>query len=292
MHVLITGGGGFLARHVTRALRAVHHDVTVVSRRPGELAGRAIGWDEVPAAMPAVDAIVNLAGASLTHRRWRDARKRELLDSRLESTRLLLEAVAATRRRPTVLVNGSAAAIYGPRGDVAADETTPPGAGFVAEVYRRWEDAAARGRGLGLRVVPVRFGTVLGEDGGVLPRMRRLYRAGLGGRLGAGTQWMSWIHRDDAVAIVLRALSDATWDGPVNAVAATPVRQRDFATALAAALRRPAVLRVPAVVLRAVLGEMATILLTGQRAVPAALVRAGWAYRHPELPAALAASLR
>jgi len=291
MRTLVTGGQGLLARHVAAALRGQGHAVTIVSRRPAEVRGRAVDWAGVRDAMSEVDAVVNLAGASLTHRRWHAERKHEILESRVDCTNRLVAAIAAARPRPTVLVNASATAVYGPRADAPLDETTSPGDGFVAEVYRRWEAAAVGARALGVRVVLLRFGVVLASDGGVLPRLLPLYRAGLGGPLGRGTQWMSWIHRDDAVALVLAALVDAGWEGPLNAVTPSAVRQRDFARTLARAVHRPAVVRVPGLALRVALGEMATLLLGGQRAVPAALTAAGYSFRYPDLETALAESV-
>jgi len=291
MRVLVTGGQGFLARHVAAVLRARGDDVTTVSRRPAEVPGAAIDWSGVPGVMSAVDAVVSLAGASLTHRRWRPARKREIVESRVESNARLVEAIAGVRSRPAVLVSASAAAIYGPRGEAPLDETTPAGEGFVADVYRRTEAAALRAEALGVRVVLPRFGVVLGPDGGVLPRMLPLFRAGLGGPLGRGTQWMSWIHLDDAVAFVVAALTDTRWRGPVNVVTPRPVRQREFALALGRIVHRPARLRVPGVALRVALGEMATLLLAGQRATPAALTAAEHPLRHPSLDGALSESV-
>jgi uncharacterized protein (TIGR01777 family) len=291
MRVLLTGGTGFIGDPVARALRAAGHDVTIVSRHPGHVPAKAIAWDGVRDAMRETDAVVNLAGESIAGGRWTDARKRAILDSRLDATRTLVDAIAAAPARPAVLVNASAIGFYGPRRDEELDESAPAGEGFLADVCRRWEAEALRAQPLGVRVVALRLGVVLGPDGGALASMLLPFRAGLGGPLGSGKQWMSWIHRDDVVGLVLAALAIDASAGPVNATAPVPVRNRDFTAALAKAVHRPAFFRVPAIALRLVLGEMADMLLTGQRVVPTAARAAGYVFRHDELASALAASL-
>jgi uncharacterized protein (TIGR01777 family) len=290
MRVLLAGGTGFVGRPMARALGKAGHNVIIVSRQPGRVPAKAIPWDEVRAAMPEIDAIVNLAGESIASGRWTPARKAAILTSRLDATRAIVEAIAAASPRPQVLVNASAVGFYGARGDEPLDESAEAGSGFLAYVCERWEAEALRARELGPRVVVLRLGVVLGPDGGALGRMVIPFRAGLGGPLGSGKQWMSWIHRDDVVGLVLAALGETAYAGPMNATAPTPVRNRDFARALARAVHRPAFFRVPGLVLRLALGEMASMLLTGQRAIPAA-ARAGYGFRYPELTDALAASL-
>jgi uncharacterized protein (TIGR01777 family) len=291
MRVLLTGGTGFIGDPVARALRAAGHDVTIVSRHPGYVTGKAIPWDGVRAAMRETEAVVNLAGESLADARWTAARKRAIVDSRIESTRALVDAIAAASPRPTVLVSASAVGFYGPRRDEELDETAAPGEGFLAEVCRRWEEEAFRARDLDVRVVALRLGVVLGPGGGALGKMLLPFRAALGGPLGNGKQWMSWIHRADVVGLVLAALTGPAYAGPVNATAPAPVRNRDFTAALAKTVHRPAFLRVPSIGLRLVLGEMADMLLTGQRVVPAAARAAGYEFRYPEIYGALAAAI-
>ncbi len=291
MRVLLTGGTGFIGGPVAHALRAAGHDVTIVSRQPGRVPAKAIAWDGVRAAMRDTDAVVNLAGESLADGRWTAARKRAILDSRIEATRAIVDAMAEAPTRPAALVNASAVGFYGPHGDDELDETAPAGEGFLAEVCRRWETEAFRVRTLDVRVVALRVGVVLGPGGGALAKMLLPFRAGLGGRLGSGRQWMSWVHRSDVVGLVLAALASDAYAGAVNATSPAPVRNRDFTVALAKALHRPAFLGVPGIALRLALGEMADMLLTGQRVVPAAARAAGYEFRHPNLASALAVSV-
>jgi len=199
--------------------------------------------------------------------------------------------MAESPARPKVLVNASATGFYGAHGDEVLDETAPAGEGFLADVCRAWEAEAFRAQELDVRVVALRIGIVLGPNGGALAKMLTPFRAAVGGRIGSGKQWMSWIHRNDVVGLVLAALDGAAYAGPVNATAPTPVRNRDFTAALAAAVHRPAVIPVPGLALRLALGAMAEMLLTGQRVVPAVATEAGYAFTYPELGPAIAASL-
>jgi len=288
MRVLLTGGTGFIGDPVARALRAAGHDVTIVSRHPGHVPAKAIAWDGVRDAMPETDAVVNLAGESIAEGRWTPERKARIVASRIDATRVVVEAIRTAAKRPHVLVNASAIGFYGPRGDEELDETAPAGEGFLADVCRRWEAEAFRARDLDVRVVALRLGVVLGRGGGALGKMLIPFRACLGGRIGSGKQWMSWIHRADVVGLVLAAIGNDAYAGPVNATAPAPVRNRDFTAALARAVHRPAVLPVPGIALRLALGEMATMLLSGQRVVPAAATAAGFQFAYPELAPALA----
>jgi uncharacterized protein (TIGR01777 family) len=287
MRVLVTGGTGLVGRPACDALRAAGHAVTIVSREPGRVPARAIGWDGLRAAMPESDAIVNLAGESVAGGRWTAARKAAIRSSRVEATRALVDAAAAASPRPKVLVNASAVGYYGPHGDEALDETAAAGTDFLARVCVEWEAEARRAEVLGLRVVVLRLGVVLAPDGGALSAMLLPFRAGLGGPIGGGRQWMSWVHRDDIVGLLRAAVGNAEYTGPVNATSPNPVTNRDFARALGRVLHRPAALPVPGIGLRLLMGEMATMLLTGQRALPKAAERLGYAWQQPELPAAL-----
>ena len=291
MRVLLTGGTGFIGGAVARALRGASHDVTIVSRQPGYVPAKAISWDGVRAAMHETDAVVNLAGEGIADGRWTAARRHEIVASRVDATRPIVGAIAESPARPKVLVNASAIGFYGAHGDEILDETAPPGEGFLADVCRTWETEAFRAQALDVRVAALRIGIVLGPNGGALAKMLTPFRAAVGGRLGSGKQWMSWIHRDDVVGLVLAALDGPAYAGPVNATAPTSVRNRDFTAALAAAVHRPAVVRVPGLALRLVLCEMADMLLTGQRVVPAVATEAGYAFKYPELGPAIAASL-
>jgi len=291
VRVLLTGGTGFIGRALADALAAAGHTVTLVTRDPGRARGAAVGWDEVPAAVAAADAVVNLAGEPLAAGRWTDARKAEIRGSRVDATRRLVAAVAAAPSRPSVLVSASAVGYYGPHGDEPLDETAAPGEGFLAEVCRAWEAEAAPAEALGLRVVRLRFGLVLGRDGGALARMLPPFRAFVGGALGSGAQWMSWIHRDDVVGLVLEALAKEAYRGPVNATAPHPVTNAEFTRVLGRILARPTLVRVPAAVLRLALGETADMLLTGQRVLPAVAERLGYRWRYADLVPALRASV-
>jgi uncharacterized protein (TIGR01777 family) len=291
MRVLLTGGTGFIGGAVAHALRSAGHDVTIVSRHPGYVPAKSIAWDGVGAAMAETDAVVNLAGESLAAGRWTPARKTSIVASRVDATRAIVQAIAASPRRPAVLVNASAVGFYGARGDEALDESAAPGNDFLASVCRRWEAAAWEAKAYDVRVAALRFGVVVGPGGGALAKMLIPFRLCLGGPIGGGRQWMSWIHRDDAVGLVLAALERDAYAGPVNATAPAPVRNRDFAKALGQVLHRPAVLPTPGFALRLALGEMADMLLTGQRVVPAGATTAGYAFKHPSLAGALAAAI-
>jgi hypothetical protein len=288
MHVLVTGATGLVGRPLLRALAAAGHAVTVVSRTPGRAPVRAIGWDSVAGIMPEVDAVVNLAGEPVADGRWTAARKHAIRASRVEGTRAIVQAMRTASRRPSVLINASATGFYGPCGDEVVDETTPAGGDYLAGVCRAWEAEAVAAEGLDVRVVRLRIGIVLSANGGALGRMLLPFRACLGGPMGSGKQWMPWIHVDDVCGLVVAAVAGADWRGAVNGTAPNPVRNREFATMLGHAVHRPAVLPLPGFVVGLAFGEMATILLNGQRAVPAAAQAFGYAFKHPDLPGALA----
>jgi len=291
MRVLVTGGTGFLGRPMRRALEAGGHSVTVVSREPGRVPARSVGWGELERVMSETDAVMNLAGESIADGRWTAARKRAIRDSRVESTRALVAAMRTASPRPRVLVNASAIGFYGDTGDDEVDESTPAGTGFLADLCRAWEAEAIKAEPLDVRVVRARLGVVLGPGGGALEKMLLPFRAFVGGPLGSGRQWMSWVQRDDVIQLVRTAMENEALSGPLNVTAPAPVRNADFARALGRVLGRPAVLPAPAFALRLALGEMATMLLTGQRVLPAAALAAGYAFRHPELDGALRASI-
>ena len=288
----MTGGTGFIGAAVCQALAGAGHTVTVVTRDPQRTGGAAIGWEGVSAAVRETDALVNLAGEPLGSGRW-DARQKQLIrDSRVRVTRTLVGAVAAGEPRPKVLVNASAIGYYGPRADEVLDESAGPGTGFLADVCRAWEEAALAAEDLGLRVVRLRLGVVLAADGGALARMLPPFRAFLGGPIGSGRQWMSWIHRDDVTGLVADTLANESYHGAVNATAPQPVTNRDFARMLGRVLARPAWLPTPAFALRLMVGEMADLLLSGQRVLPGVADRLGYRWRFTELGGALQASIQ
>lgn len=290
--VVIAGGSGLIGTALTAALRSRGTEVTCLARPPIDPGQTA--WDPStgyldPEALEDADAVVNLAGRSLAAGRWSAQARAEILGSRVRSTRLLVDTMAKVAARPGVLVSASAIGYYGDRGDEILDETASPGDGFLADVTRAWEVEASRATSLGIRVVYARFGLILARRGGALGPLLPLFRLGLGGPLGSGRQWWSWIHIEDVVEAVLAALESPDLAGPLNLVGPAPVRNRDFARALAAALRRPAVLPAPAFALRLVLGAMADeMVLSSQRVIPGRLQAAGFAFRWPALAPALA----
>jgi len=296
MRIAITGSSGFVGTAVVADLLRAGHDVVRLVRSPRSTTGTA-AWDprtgEVDrTALGAIDAVVHLAGENIASGRWSTARKRAIVDSRGPVTERLCRSLAALPHPPRVLVAASATGVYGDRGDEELDERSPRGTGFLADTAQAWEDGTAPARAAGIRVVNVRFGVVLDPRGGALQKMLPPFRFGLGGRLGSGRQWTSWITLTDAARIVRFALDRDDLAGPVLAVAPEPVTNAQFTKALAAALRRPAILPVPAFVLRLLLGEMAdALLLSSTRARPRRLLDAGFRFDQGDLGAALAAML-
>lgn len=297
MQIAITGATGLIGTALSRSLQADGHEVVPVVRRPVSDGERAVRWDPATAtidgpALEGVDAVVHLAGAGIGDRRWDDAYRREILDSRVRGTELLVGALARLERRPSVLVSGSAIGFYGDTGDAVVDESAPPGDDFLAEVCAQWEAAADDAVSAGIRVAKLRTGIVLDRTGGALKKMLPLFRLGAGGRMGDGRQWWSWITIDDEVAAI-RWLLDHDISGPVNAVAPSPVTNRDFTSALAHAVHRPAIFPVPAFGPRLLLGrDLADALLfTSQRVVPRVLTDSGFVFAQPTIDDALAAVL-
>ena len=297
MRVLMTGATGFVGRSlVARLLRDGHEIVAWVrdaERARGQLSPevRVVQagdtGDELVAAASAADAAVNLAGENLFAHRWTASRKREIEESRVDLTTRLVDALRAASPRPAVLVSASAIGFYGDRGDEEIDEDGPPGSDFLAALTRRWESAALRAEEAGLRVVVLRAGIVLGAGGGALGRLLPLFRRGLGGRIGSGRQWASWIHLHDLAEVIAWALADARAHGCFNATAPEPVTNRDLTRALASAVGRSAPLPVPGPLMRIAFGEAATVLLASQRVVPRRLQSLGFRFAFPSLDAAL-----
>jgi uncharacterized protein (TIGR01777 family) len=288
----VTGASGLIGSAVGRRLEAAGHRVSRLVRRtagPGE-----ISWDPAagslnPVVLEGTDAVIHLAGENVGGR-WTAARKARIRSSRVTGTRLLSETLAGLQRPPQVLVSASAVGIYGSRGDEVLTEASPPGdpEDFLVSVAQEWEKAAEPARVEGIRVVHPRFGVVLSPAGGALRKMLLPFRLGLGGRLGSGKQWMSWISIDDTVEAVYRALVDDSLQGPVNVTAPEPVTNRDLTRILGRVLSRPALFAVPEAALRLTLGEMAgSTVLSSALVVPVRLLEAGFRFGHPDLESAL-----
>lgn len=286
MDVTLTGATGFIGTRLVKALVARGDRVTILSRSPRDGTNpRYATWDSRTPPRVEADAVVHLAGEPVAQR-WTPAAKDRILASRVEGTRALVAGLAAADSRPAVLVSASAIGIYGNRGDELLTESSRRGEGFLADVTAAWEAEAAKVPGM--RVVLPRIGIVLGTGGGALAKMLPAFRMGGGGRLGPGTQWMSWIHVDDLVGIILHALGDERVSGPVNATAPNPVRNTEFTRELGAALHRPVFAAVPALALKVMFGEMSSVLLDSQKVFPQVITAAGYRYRYEQLGPAFA----
>ncbi len=299
--VTITGATGLIGVRVVAALRARGDEVTVLTRAPARARERlgeevaAVAWEPLSGPPPAhalegASAVLNLAGENVGQR-WSTAAKRAIRDSRVLGTRNLVAALRELATPPEALVSASAVGYYGARGEEPIDEEAPAGGGFLAGVCVAWEAEAARARAAGLRVATVRTGVVLDRTEGALARLLPVFRLGLGGPIAGGRQYMAWIHVEDHVGVLLAALDGERWQGPVNATAPEPVTNAQFARALGRALRRPARLPVPGIAMRALYGEMAQVVTTGARAMPAKALVLGHEFRHPRLDGALRALL-
>jgi uncharacterized protein (TIGR01777 family) len=315
VRVAVTGATGLIGSRLVRALRARGDDVTVLSRDPerarralegADHAGRAgrpaadtgleaLGWATLDEPAPAAalsgrDGVVHLAGENVAQR-WTARARRAIRDTRTTGTRNLVAGLRAAQPRPRVLVSASGVDYYGAHGEERLDESAPPGEGFLAEVCVAWEAAASAAADLGVRVATLRTGVVLDRAGGALAKMLPPFRAGVGGPVAGGDQYVPWIHLDDLVAMYLAALDDERWRGPINAATPEPVTNRELSKALGRALHRPAVLPVPGLALRALYGGMAEIVTEGRRAVPARARELGFEFRHPDLDEALRSAL-
>ena len=293
MHILLTGGTGLIGRQLCRHWLAQGHRLTVWSRRPDAVARlcgagvRGIGQLEALGAEP-VDALVNLAGAPIADRPWTHKRKALLWSSRIGVTETLLAWLQSRAQRPQVLISGSAVGWYGDGGERELTEDSPPvSEDFASQLCIAWEETAQRAEALGVRVVLVRTGLVLSQEGGFLSRLLVPFKLALGGPIGNGRQWMPWIHINDQVALIDFLLHQQDASGPYNACAPKPVRNREFAKALGASLHRPAVVPMPAFALRVGLGELSLLLLGGQRATPARLLAEGFTFEFNDVRAAL-----
>ncbi len=292
MKILVAGASGMIGRATVAALREDGHDVTRLVRgdpsSPEELRWNPAAGEVPLDACSAADAIVNLCGAPIALHRWTEKRRSELRSSRVDTTQALARAFSGGARRPATLVNASAVGIYGDRGNLELNETSAAGNGFLAELCRDWEGAAMAAGESGARVVCLRFGLVLSQDGGALQRMLPFYRAGLGCPLGTGRQWMSWIALDDAVGAIRFALSKAELSGPVNVVSPTSVMNAVFTRALGRIFGHQLPMHVPPLMLRLMYGAIADeALLASAHVVPTKLLRAGYPFRYSNLEDAL-----
>ncbi|HSS49740.1 MAG TPA: TIGR01777 family oxidoreductase [Thermoanaerobaculia bacterium] len=297
MRVVITGGSGLIGSAVAREMGGAGHEVVVLSRdlsRVKELppGTRAVQWDGRTgdgwsSLLDGDTAIVHLAGESIAAGRWTESRKRRIRESRVESGRAVLAAIRQAKEKPKTLLQGSAVGLYGPCGDEVVTEGHAPGTDFLADVCVDWEASTAEAETLGVRRALLRTGIVLSGDGGALPKMSLPFRLGAGGPLGGGRQWLPWIHIADEVGAIRFLLEQDDTRGPFNLTAPQPLTNRDFSRALGKALHRPSLAPAPGFALRLVLGEMADMLLNGQRAVPQRLLEMGYAFRFPEALQAL-----
>jgi hypothetical protein len=294
MLIALAGATGFTGKALVHHLAGQGHQLVILSRRP--VTGmppqaRLVIWDPEKGTAPAealdgVDAVIHLAGEPVSQR-WSKAVKQRIRDSRVLGTANLVSGIAASHQKPKALICASASGYYGEGGARILDESAAPGSGFLPEVCREWEQAAEKAEELGVRVVRLRIGIVLGQGGGALAKMLPPFRAGLGGPLGSGEHWMSWIHLGDLVALIAFAAENPHLRGAVNAASPNPVTNAEFTRALARALRRPAIFAVPPFALRILFGEMSQILVASQRLTPRAAMEAGFKFEHPEIYAAL-----
>ncbi len=297
MKALVTGATGLIGRHLICHLQ----NPVVLSRDPdlarATLDGvRAHAWTPEAGPPPAsafdgVDVVFHLAGEPVAGGRWTAERKRRIRESRLLGTHNLVAALTGLASRPQLLVSASAVGYYGDRGDEVLDETASPGQGFLAELSAEWEREALAAEQLGLRVVCLRTGIVLSREGGALPKMLPAFRAGVGGKLGTGRQWMPWIHLDDEIGLLLHAMNEPQMRGAVNAVGPHPVTNQEFTRVLARILRRPAIFPVPEFALRVAFGQMSQLMTASQRVNPTQAKQSAYHFRYPELEGALRAEL-
>ncbi len=302
MKIIVTGGTGFVGSSLVPALIADGHHVVVLSRNPDSARG------QLPSAVPLVewdaktlgawadevdgaDAVLNYVGESIGGKRWSSAQKERLIASRIGATKALVTAIERAKKRPSVLVSASAVGYYGnvESGDVP--ESHPPGNDFLAQLCVQWEAATRAAEPLGVRVVTTRTGVILGK-GGALTKMLLPFKLFFGGQLGSGKQWFPWVHMEDVVGAIIFAMTNSKITGPVNVAGPEAVTMREFCTALGRAMRRPSWAPVPSFVLQIALGEMSSMILTGQKVVPAKLLRLGYSFKYPRVAEALAATVR
>ena len=303
MRLLITGGSGFIGKRLCRVLLDRGHDLTVLTRN-ADSAREALHssvqvqvWNpdqsDPKLTLPVgIDGVVNLAGESIAGGRWTEERKARIRSSRTRVTSALVAAMRDSDPRPSVLVNASAVGYYGSRGDELLSEDASPGRGFLTDVVLEWEQSALAAEPLGVRVVLLRIGVVLGRDGGALPQMSMPFRLFVGGPVASGKQWLSWIHVDDVVGMIVWSLENSRVSGPINAVAPGPLTNANFSRGIGRTLGRPSWLPAPAFALNALFGEMAdALLVNGQRVIPKRAQELGYAFHYPSARAALREAL-
>lgn len=295
--ILITGGTGFIGHVLCRELLARDYELTVFSRQPAEAVKASCGRVEAIRDLkqlrshPGYDAVINLAGEGIADKRWSESRKQELRDSRIGVTETLVEVIRTWERAPEVLVSGSAVGFYGDQGSATVTENTSPNDEFTHRLCRDWENAAKPLADDGVRVCFSRTGVVAGPNGGFLERMLLPFKLGLGGRLGNGNQYMPWVHRDDVVSALIWMMENPEASGPFNVVSPKPATNAEFTRTLGKVLHRPTLFPAPAPVLKVALGEMARLLLTGQKAIPEKLTNQSFQFRYPDLEQALSQSV-
>lgn len=293
MRILITGGTGLIGRHLCAALLAQGHAITVLSRHPETVTAKCGAGVQAMKSLDEwttdriFDAVINLAGEPIVDAYWSAQRKQVLLDSRVGLTEKLVQRIVAAQQKPTVLLSGSAVGYYGNGGDTALDEVMAAGHDFPSELCAAWESAARAAEQSGVRVCLLRTGLVLSKRGGLLGRMLLPFKLAMGARLGDGKQWMSWVHIDDYVAMVLQLLNDASLNGAFNMTAPAPVTNAEFTRTLAQTLHRPALFVAPSFALKLAMGERACLLLEGQRVIPKRLESSGFQFAYPRLGGAL-----
>ncbi len=298
--VVVAGGSGFLGSPLVDRLSMEGYEIALLSRTPRKESRRGVRvvpWNarEIGAWHREVNgagAIINLAGEPMDAGRWTARQKNRILTSRVDATRAIVDAIRAAETKPTVLINASGVGYYGDVPEKEMREEERAGKGFVAETCARWEEEAWKGETLGVRVAVMRMAVVLGEDGGALVRMLLPFRLFLGGPLGSGIQWFPWVHRDDAIGAMMHALQTPEVGGPINVAAPEPVTMRQFCLALGNVMHRPSWLRVPAPALRLIIGEMADMVLTGQKVIPRKLLASGYKFRYSNVLEALEAVIR
>lgn len=299
MKLVLTGGMGFIGSALCPRLLEQGHTLTLLTRRkPPDASTPVKTWrhwtphtpGDWEALFDGADGIINLAGEPIAAKRWTQNQKHRIHSSRIEATRSIVEALAKAKRRPTLLLNASAVGYYGPHGQEIVTEETPAGTDFLSSVCRAWEEEAQQAKPLGLRVVRLRTGIVLGP-GGALAKMALPFKFFIGGPLGSGAQWMPWIHLEDEIGLILFLIENSQAAGPVNGTAPNPVTMKEFCQTLGRVMHRPSWAPVPSFAVRLILGEMADMLLTGQRAVPAAAKKLGYRFRYENLSDALKACM-
>ncbi|MDA2986530.1 MAG: TIGR01777 family oxidoreductase [Actinomycetota bacterium] len=295
MKIAVTGASGLIGSALVPHLRGSGHDVMRLVRRPAASVDE-ISWDPQSGSvdltrLEGTDAVIHLAGAGVGDHRWTDAYKREILDSRVDGTHTIVTAMTALEKRPAVLVSASAIGWYGDTGDRPVDETAPAGTGFLADVVRAWEAAAGPAAAASIRVVHPRTGLVVSSKGGAWARMLPLFKAGLGGKLGSGRQYWSWISLRDEIRALVFLLENEALSGPVNLTAPTPLTNAEVTSIMGTVLHRPTLLPAPAFALKAALGEFSTEVLGSARVIPAVLESTGFTFEDPTLESALRAAL-